>query len=348
MADNVLWSTIFLGNLPEIDTDESSTGGENLGPLLTTFGSAAEPLYDQVVDMSTDSADGTMTSDNASSGDTITYDVGGGPQTSEIDAGLYANVTLTYLDGSSVTQTVAIIQDQLGNTFLLAFDGQTALGDQAIESLTVNNVSSSGASYSQTGFDSVKFVCFASGTRIACPGGARAVEEIAPGDIVETLDHGARPVRLAVRRRLDFATACERHRPVRITAGAFGPGRLPRRDLTVSPQHRMLLRGADVFVIARALTGLRGIRVDQRCRHVTYHGLLMDRHEVLIAEGVPAESLYPGPVAMSYLAPRDRARVLGLFPRLLVDPINGYGPTARATLRQQPARYAIREECGAV
>lgn len=347
MASGVTWSSIFLGNLPEIDTDESSTSGENLAPLLTTFGSPSAPLSKQIFDLTTNSADATMTSDNAPSGDTISYDLGDGPVTTQIDTGQYANITITYRDGTTTTQSVGIIQDQLGNTFLLAFDGQSVLGAKAIESLTVNSIPSSGSSYSQAGFDSVEFVCFAGGTLIDCPGGARPVETIRPGDLVDTLDNGPRRVRWAGARRLVFPGSPDSQRPVLIRAGALGEG-LPNRDLVVSPQHRILLRdpaardARGVFAIARALTGLSGVRVMTEARSVTYHSLLLDRHEVLTAEGAPAESFYPGPVAMGLLAPRDRSRIRAMFLSLLVDPLAGYGRLARRHLPRREAEALAR------
>ena len=353
MASGVVWSTIFLGNLPEIDTNESSTDGENLAPLLTTFGSPSEPLSKQIVDISTNSADGTMTSDNAPSGDTITYDLGGGPVTTAIDTGQFANITITYRDGTTTTQNVGIIQDQLGNVFLLAFDGQTALGAKPIESLTVNGVGSSGSSYSQTGFDSIEFVCFASGTQIDCPGGPLPVEAIRPGDMVDTLDSGPSLVRWTGSRTLVFPGSPESQRPVLIPAGALGRN-LPKRDLVVSPQHRMLLHDpaeldvTGVFAIARALTGLPRLRVMTEASSVTYHSLLLDRHEVLIAEGAPAESFYPGPVAMEILAPRDRSRIRAMFLSLLADPIAGYGGLARRQLRRRDAEALVLNGAGLV
>ena len=46
------------------------------------------------------------------------------------------------------------------------------------------------------------FFCFAAGTRIATPQGARPVETLCPGDLVTTLDHRPQPLRWVGSRRL--------------------------------------------------------------------------------------------------------------------------------------------------
>lgn len=40
------------------------------------------------------------------------------------------------------------------------------------------------------------------------------------------------------------------------------------------------------------------MRVKRGVRFVDYYHLLLDRHEVLFAEGMPTESLFPGPMAI--------------------------------------------------
>lgn len=49
-------------------------------------------------------------------------------------------------------------------------------------------------------------VCFTRGTMIACPEGLRAVEDLKPGDLVITRDHGPQPIRWIGGRRFDGAT----------------------------------------------------------------------------------------------------------------------------------------------
>jgi hypothetical protein len=87
-------------------------------------------------------------------------------------------------------------------------------------------------------------LCFAHGTRIAVPGGSRAVEALRPGDLVETLDRGPQPV--VWTGQMVEAARCRRA-PVVIRAGALGSG-VPARDLWLSPQHRVTLSGK---VVAR-------------------------------------------------------------------------------------------------
>lgn len=180
--------------------------------------------------------------------------------------------------------------------------------------------------------------CFAAGTLVATLRGPRPVEAIRPGDLVLTRDRGYRPVRWAGQQRLSAVrlAVAERLRPVRIAAGALGPG-MPARDMLVSPQHRMLLSGAEVahrfgttevLAAAKHLVGLPGVSVDCPVEGVTYVHLLFDMHEILLADGAWSESLYTGPWAMKMLPAAQRAELLTLFPDL------AQGTTAHAA----PAR----------
>jgi hypothetical protein len=113
-------------------------------------------------------------------------------------------------------------------------------------------------------------------------------------------------------------------RPVLIRKGALGKG-LPERDLKVSRQHRMLLASrtvqrmfgaAEVLLPAIRLTGMPGVRICNAARAVTYYHLVFDRHEVILAEGAPSESLYLGKQAMAALPEDTLAELHALFPGL--------------------------------
>ncbi|WP_370048846.1 Hint domain-containing protein [Salipiger sp.] len=168
-------------------------------------------------------------------------------------------------------------------------------------------------------------MCFARGTRIATPRGEVAVEDLREGDLVCTLDSGDQPLRFIGRRVLgadDLAHAPQLN-PMRIRAGALGQG-LPLRDLVVSPQHRLLLRSriaermcgtSEVLVAARQLRHLKGI-AQVAVEQVAYYHLLFDRHEIVLAEGAPAESLYLGDRSLSGLPEALRAELHALCPDL--------------------------------
>jgi hypothetical protein len=132
------------------------------------------------------------------------------------------------------------------------------------------------------------FLCFCAGTRIATPDGATAVEDLRPGDMVRTAS-GIKPVRwigespVATR----FADPL-RALPIRICAGALGRG-LPRRDLLLSPDHAIFLAG--ILVQAGALVNGETIFRDKNVPpRFTYYHVELATHELLLAEGVLAES----------------------------------------------------------
>jgi len=130
--------------------------------------------------------------------------------------------------------------------------------------------------------------CFLAGTRIATSRGARAVEHLAAGELVLTADGRAVPVTWTGHRRV----ACARHPrphdvwPVRIQAGAFGDG-LPTCDLWLSPDHAVFIDG--VLIPIRYLVNGRTV-AQVPTAAVTYWHVELPAHDVLLAEGLPAES----------------------------------------------------------
>lgn len=142
-----------------------------------------------------------------------------------------------------------------------------------------------------TGGTLIEVACYAAGTRLATPAGEVPVEALRVGDGVLALDEGAwvaRRVRWIGRATIDPERhpQPERAAPIRIGAHAIAP-HVPRRDLLVSPDHAIFLDGA--LVQAQAL--LNGATITQVfLPRVTYLHVELDRHAVLLAEGLPAES----------------------------------------------------------
>ena len=138
-------------------------------------------------------------------------------------------------------------------------------------------------------------LCFASGTRLAIAGGTAVVDDLAVGDVVVTVSGARLAVRWLGHRTIDCHTHSHPHevRPVRIAAHAFGGSR-PARDLFLSPGHPVLV-GADADGAGGHLvpimclingTTIERVAVDK----ITYWHVELDEHDILLAEGLPAES----------------------------------------------------------
>jgi hypothetical protein len=135
----------------------------------------------------------------------------------------------------------------------------------------------------------LEVACYRSGTRILTDHGEIAVEDLRIGDFVQTiLGESAVPIIWIGRREVD----CTRHPvpqnvwPVRVAAGAFGPGR-PHSDLFLSPDHAVYVEEV-LIPIKRLINGSTIVQVP--VDRVTYHHIEFREHDVLLAEGLPAES----------------------------------------------------------
>ena len=172
--------------------------------------------------------------------------------------------------------------------------------------------------------------CYVAGTRIATPTGEAAVETLRPGDQVRTAGGRIAPVLWVGRTVLALRDAPDVV-PVRITADAFAPG-LPRRDLLVSADHALAVDG--VLIPAGRLVNGATIRREAALTHVTYLHVEIDRHDLLLAEGLAAESFldtgnrrqFEGKASPGLAADREAAalRVFaerGCAPLLLRGPI---------------------------
>jgi Hint domain len=130
--------------------------------------------------------------------------------------------------------------------------------------------------------------CFRAGTSIATPGGDVSVEHLAVGEIVSTKFAGTSKIRWIGHRRIE----CRRHRdpetvwPVRVSIDAFGDN-VPHRDLYLSPDHGVFVDGV-LIPIRHLINGdtIAQVQLDD----VTYYHVELRDHDLLLAEGLLAES----------------------------------------------------------
>lgn len=184
-------------------------------------------------------------------------------------------------------------------------------------------------------------ICFTPGTMIRTLRGVTRIEDLAPGDRILTRDDGPQPVVWTGHRRLTGARlhAMPDLRPIRFRTGALGLGR-PDADLLVSPRHRMLVTGdaaralfnaPEVLVAARDLLNGASVAVDHGLREVTYVHVLLDRHQIVWANGLETESFHPAQSDLGLIDPAQRGALLARMPGLAADPLS-YGAEARRSL----------------
>lgn len=207
---------------------------------------------------------------------------------------------------------------------------------QTLTDTFVVNLQDLGGSDTQTVTITITGVpCFVAGTLIETATGPKPVESIRPGDLVMTRDNALQQVRWVGQRTVhaDALAAEERLRPIRIRKGALGAG-LPLNDMLLSRQHRLLVTGErvqqicgsdEVLLPALRFLGWPGVDMVGPGGPVSYHHLLFDRHQVIIAEGVPTESLLLGEEARNQLPLRALTEIETLFPgpeasRILANP----------------------------
>ena len=154
-------------------------------------------------------------------------------------------------------------------------------------------------------------ICFTPGTMILTDDGARPVESLTEGSHIQTKDNGCQEVIWVGRRRISGARlhAMPHLAPVRLREGALDKG-VPDAGLLVSPDHRLVLRGAraralfntdEVLVAARDLVNDSTIHRDRTLREVTYIHLLLPNHEIVFANAVETDSFHPASVALDMI-----------------------------------------------
>jgi hypothetical protein len=204
---------------------------------------------------------------------------------------------------------------------------------------SISNLSSDGTVNYAVFSDLV--VCYAPGTLIDTPDGYRAVEALAVGDMVNTLDHGPQAIRWVHSGDHPLEDVEVDAKPVIIAAGALGKRR-PTQDLIVSPQHRILVGGGgqldgwfktECFAPAKSLTSLPGIRHMKGKQTITWIHFACDRHEVITANSCLSESLLLGPMVMKGLTSKERRTLTALY---------GPAETPNAALNGPPARECLK------
>lgn len=175
--------------------------------------------------------------------------------------------------------------------------------------LTINETSN-GSGYNITMDVQTAIVpCFLAGTLIDTPNGPVAIENLRIGDFVLNADDIAVAVRWIGRKTVSprFADPL-RTLPVRIKANALGVS-LPSRDLLISPDHAVFLNG--VLVNAGALVNGTSITRENITENFVYYHVEVDDHDLILAEGLPAETFIDNIDRMAFDNWAEHAEIFG-------------------------------------
>jgi len=186
------------------------------------------------------------------------------------------------------TTGVAISADEAVGTvtFVPAAQATDFKGAVTVTDWSTESGVEDASQYSVGSFDVL--TCFVEGTLIATKAGAVPVERLAAGDQVLLAEGETAEVVWLGRRHVD----CRRHPrpeqvwPVRVRAGAFGPGQ-PARSLFLSPAHAVFVN--NILVPVKYL--INGVSIEQvKVDAVSYYHVELPQHDLLLAEGLPVES----------------------------------------------------------
>lgn len=254
-------------------------------------------------------------------------------------------MTITHINGQAVVAGSTITLNT-GETLLLNGDGTvTITGDGDEGKTSFSYTVEDGVGNTDTGFVTLGTVpCFVSGTMIDTPMGPISIEDLEAGDLVNTRDSGAQPLRW-----IGFSErrAIGQDAPIVFEAGTMGDhGRTE-----VSPNHRVLMQSAmatlmfgedEVLAKAKDLVNDKTIYRREDGKPVTYVHLLFDQHEIVSGNGMESESYHPGDQTLDSFDSGTRDEILRLMPTMDAMMGYGYGPTARLSLRAYECNALMR------
>jgi hypothetical protein len=265
----------------QLDLSQATIGGDATGLEIANDGSS------------------TLVVDNAASGAVVTFLGGSGTLRVLHINDFFATISALQIGSSGTTPTNQIDLADVGTITRSVISGSTVTFYNGLSPVaTLHLASAPGAGvYADWTSDSVggndiflsTVACFCAGTQILTQNGEMPVETLKIGDRVMTVSGAAKPIRWIGRRAYSgsFIAGKRNVLPIRVAAGALADG-VPVRDLWVSPGHAFFIDNALVQCehLINGVTVVQAESVDG----VEYFHIELDAHDVIFADGAPAES----------------------------------------------------------
>tara|TARA_R110002094_G_scaffold173595_1_gene154849 strand:- start:1290 stop:2312 length:1023 start_codon:yes stop_codon:yes gene_type:complete len=314
-----LYTLGFVYQLSDFDTtgsniappDEQGARAQGSPPFDMTLNPGTVPLRLVIDDADSDFHETTGSDPLQELADPVTIDGVLYPAGSHV----VLNYVLTDADGFEGF-SITIGSPNSGNNTTTAF-----ITNQVMEPGTTYTFISEGNIGAGGARPYAEFACFTAGTLIETPQGPRMIETLNAGDLVCTVNNGPQELvwvgQKIVQGRGPMA-------PVTIRAGAFGT----TADLTISPNHRILVEGAAAEVVtgcSRVLVAAKhlidGVRVVQNeTNQITYVHLLFASHEIVVTQGCQSESFFLSATSAEILGRAQAREIRALFPHLMQRP----------------------------
>jgi len=178
------------------------------------------------------------------------------------------------------------------------------------------------------------FSAFTHGSLIQTTTGPIAVEDLQPGDMVQTATGESAELVWVGTSTFTPAYAGKRTPLIRIMPDAFGQSR-PERSLTVGMGARVLhtppaLRGVAggkqlLTPAIKLVDGVNVIEISPPTPTRLFH-ICLSRHAIINVDGIEMETFHPGAAAPREVSHTMRDRFVSLFPR--ISHVSDFGPLA--------------------
>ncbi|SPF77974.1 Hint domain-containing protein [Pseudoprimorskyibacter insulae] len=186
-------------------------------------------------------------------------------------------------------------------------------------------------------------LCFAKGTHILTSEGPRPVQTLAPWDTVIDWFGEAHPVLNLCHCTLSADRAkATGQAPVKVVRDAIAPG-VPYRSVMLSPNHNIFLTNPmpGRLVPIKSLIDGEKVKSPDLTAPIDYYHLVLPVHAVLVANGLPAESLLINDQTLAKLPPGLLTRLDRLQGRVPHFPLHGMRPAARILTRREVEETAL-------
>ncbi|GFE63358.1 Hint domain-containing protein [Litoreibacter roseus] len=179
--------------------------------------------------------------------------------------------------------------------------------------------------------------------------GPVAIEDIVPGTLVDTSDHGLLPVQWIGSYTIDPNDVEDSDPLIRVMTDAFGLAK-PSQDLMVTGRAHMRLRHAactTLFGLRHAFAPVRcfedglGVIAIKPVARVTVFNIAFERQATYLANGMELESYHPGTHSEALRDDELRHMLLRLFPN-----VRGTGDFGQRTIERLTAQEVLRLRSG--